>query len=73
MASEVCQGILIQNFESASNLEILWELRFNHGTSSILIKIKLSLQENEIVDDWTQIKKSLTQRKTLDGKLLSVR
>jgi len=31
------------------------------------------LQESEIVDDWTQIKKSLTQRKILDGKLLSVR
>lgn len=31
------------------------------------------LQESEIVDDWTQIKKSLTQRKIIDGKLLSVR
>merc|ERR1712018_401064 len=31
------------------------------------------LQESEIIDDWTQIKKSLTQRKILDGKLLSVR
>ena len=31
------------------------------------------LHENEIIDDWTQIKKSLTQRKIHDGKLLSVR
>ena len=31
------------------------------------------LQENEILDDWTQIKKSLTQRKIHDGKLLTAR
>ncbi len=29
------------------------------------------LAENEIIEDWTQIKKSLTQRKIHDGKLLS--
>jgi len=31
------------------------------------------LHESEIIDDWTQIKKSLTQRKIHDGKLLSAR
>ena len=31
------------------------------------------LHESEIVDDWTQIKKSLTQRKIHEGKLISAR
>ena len=31
------------------------------------------LHDSEIIDDWTQIKKSLTQRKIHDGKLLSAR
>jgi breast cancer metastasis-suppressor 1-like protein len=31
------------------------------------------LHENEILDDWTHIKKSLTQRKIHDGKLLASR
>ena len=31
------------------------------------------LHENEILDDWTAIKKSLTQRKIHDGKLLAAR
>lgn len=31
------------------------------------------LNESEILDDWTQIKKSLTQRKIHDGKLLAAR
>lgn len=31
------------------------------------------LYDSEIIDDWTQIKKSLTQRKIHDGKLLSGR